>query len=130
MTRAIPHVLVKEQPGCSLMRASPVRKCVRWASHGFDGKAAPVDIGEMVTAENHQVGIALVDPERDSYCAVRISEFDTSDTTLVPFKVGERMVEPSRTEPPRMLEIVVRALYGLRADRNTALVKPQYSSRR
>jgi hypothetical protein len=84
----------------------------------------------MVTAENHQVGIALVDPERDPYCAVRISEFDTSDATLVPFKVGERMVEPRRTDPPRTLEIIVRTLYGLRTDWNTALVEPQDSSRR
>jgi hypothetical protein len=41
----------------------PGPKCVRRAGHGLDGKAAPVDVGKRVAAEEHQVRVALVDPE-------------------------------------------------------------------
>src|SRR5262249_45706332 len=69
-------------------------KCVRRASHGLDGQAAPADIGKRVAAEQHQVGGILIDPERDLCSAIRISELDTSEGILVPLEVGKRVVEP------------------------------------
>src|SRR6266436_1181539 len=60
----------------------PGPKCVWRAGHGLDGKAVPVDVGKRVAAEEHQVGVALVDPERDPSSVVRILELDTSEAIL------------------------------------------------
>src|SRR5262249_59608364 len=75
-------------------------KCIRRASHGLDGKAAPVDVGKQVTSEEHQVGMALVDPERDVCSVNRIPKFDASKAILVPLEVGERVVERRRADLP------------------------------
>jgi hypothetical protein len=61
---------------------------------------------------------------------IRISEFDTSEVILIPLKVGERMVEHCRADPPRLLKIVFRALHDLCRKWKAALVGPQNSSRR
>src|ERR1700731_1395477 len=90
----------------------PGPKCVRRAGHGLDGKAAPVDVGKRVAAEKHQVGVALVDPERDPSSVVRISELDTSEAILVPVEIGECVVERRRADPPRLPEIIFRVLHG------------------
>jgi hypothetical protein len=106
----------------------PGPKCVRRAGHGLDGKAVPVDVGKRIAAEEHQVGVALVDPERDPSPVVGISKFDTSEAILVSLEVGERVVERRRADPPRLPEIVFRVLHGFRADRKAALVGPQDGS--
>ena len=69
-------------------------KCVRRTGHRLDGKTATVDVGKRVTAEEHQVRVALVDPKRDLRSVVRISELHTSEAFFVPLEIGERMVEP------------------------------------
>jgi hypothetical protein len=58
----------------------------------------------------------------------QISERHTSEALLVPFEIGERMVEPRRANPSRCLKIVFRVLHGFRADRKAALVGPQDGS--
>ena len=76
------------QPGQSVSGS----KCVRRTGHGFNGKTATVEVRKRVATENHQVRVALVDPERDLHSAVRISELHTSEAILIALKVGERMV--------------------------------------
>src|SRR6516225_10143449 len=112
------------QPDQSL----PSSKCVRRAGHRLDCKTATADVGKRVAAEEHQVGVALVDPERDFSSVVQISKLHTSETLLVPLEISERMVEPCRADPSRRLKIVFRVIHGFRADRKTALVGSQDSS--
>src|ERR1700738_5630836 len=71
----------------------PGPKCVRRAGHGFDGKASPVDVGKRVATEEHQVGVALVDPERDPSSVVRSSAHDTSEAIRVALEIGACVVE-------------------------------------
>ena len=52
----------------------PGSKCVRRASHRLDGKTAPADVRKRVACKKHQIGVALVDPERDSCSLIRIAE--------------------------------------------------------
>ena len=40
-------------------------------------------VGKRVAAEEHQVGVALVDPERYLSFVIRISELNTSEAILV-----------------------------------------------
>src|SRR5262245_25222290 len=112
------------QPDQSL----PGSKCVRRAGHRLDCKTATADVGKRVAAKEHQVGVALVDPERDFSSMVRISELHTSEAVLVPLEVGERMVEPYRADRSGLLKIVFRVLHSFRADRKAALVGPQDGS--
>src|SRR5262249_20110259 len=112
------------QPDQSL----PGSKCVRRAGHRLDCKTATADVGKRVAAKEHQVGVALVDPERDFSSVVRISELHTSEAVLVPLEGGERMVEPCRADPSRFLKIVFRVLRGFRANRKAAPVEPQDGS--
>src|SRR6516225_12455305 len=103
-------------------------KCVRRAGHRLDCKTATADVGKRVAAKEHQVGVALVDPQRDFSSVVRISELHTSETLLVTLEMGERMVEPCRADLSGLLKIVFRMLHGFRADRKAALVGPQDGS--
>ena len=61
----MPHVLVSEEPGSSLIRASRVRNAFGGQVMGLDGKATPADVGKQVASKEHQIGVALVDQERD-----------------------------------------------------------------
>src|SRR5215831_2711456 len=70
----------------------PGSKCVRRAGHRLDCKTATADVGKRVAAKEHQVGVALVDPERDFSSVVRISELHTSEAVLVPLEVGECII--------------------------------------
>src|SRR5262245_63443659 len=79
------------------------------------------DVGKRVAAKEHQVGVALVDPERDFSSVVRISEFHSSEAFLVPLEIGERMVEPCRADLSRRLKIVFRVLHGFRDRKSTRL---------
>jgi hypothetical protein len=72
--------------------------------------------------------MTLVDPERDLHSAVRISELHTSEAILIALKVGERMVEPRRADPSRLLKIILRALHDFRSDGKPALVGLQDGS--
>src|SRR6516164_6886427 len=108
----------------------PGSKCVRRTAHRFDSKTATVEIRNGVATENHQVWVTLVDPERDLHSAIRISELHTSEAILIALKVGERMVEPRRADPPRLLKIVLRALHDFRSDRKPALVGSEDGSPR
>jgi hypothetical protein len=45
-----------------------------------------------------------------------------TEAILIALKVGERMVEPRRADPPRMLKIVFRTLHVFRSDGKAALV--------
>src|SRR5262249_28626571 len=74
--------------------ASPER--VRRAGHGLDAEASPVDVGKRVTCKQHQVWVALVDPERETAPADGIPEPDASEAVLIPFEVGEGVVEFGR----------------------------------
>src|SRR5882757_4779766 len=66
----------------------PGPKSVRRAGHGLDGQAAPAaDVGQRVAREEHQIAVALVDPEREAGSVVRIPELDTSEAILVPYEV-------------------------------------------
>ena len=65
-------------------KSVPCPKCVRRASHGLDGKAASAHGGKWVAGEEHQIGVALVDPERDFCSAIRITECDTSQAISIP----------------------------------------------
>src|SRR5215471_21317783 len=124
----MPHVPVNDEPGFSLIRASPVRNAFGGQVIKLDCKTATADVGKRVAAKEHQVGVALVDPERDFSSVVQISELHTSEALLVPLEIGERMVEPRRADPSRHLKIVFRVLHGFRADRKAALVGPQDGS--
>jgi hypothetical protein len=64
------------------------------------------------------------------HSAVRISELYTSEAILIALKVGERMVEPRRADPLRLLEIVFCALHDFRSDGKPALVGSQDGSPR
>jgi hypothetical protein len=64
------------------------------------------------------------------HSAVRISELDTSEAILIALKVSERMVEPRRADPPRLLKIVLGALHDVRSDGKPALVGLQDGSPR
>jgi hypothetical protein len=75
-------------------------KCVWWASHWLDSETAAADVGKWVAAEEHQVGVALINLERDLSSVVRIAELHMRDSILVPLKVGECMVEHCRADPP------------------------------
>src|ERR1700693_5198423 len=86
----------------------PGPKCVRWAGHGLDREAAPVNVGKRVGAKEHQGGVALVDPERAPSPVIRILEPAPSKAFLAPREVGERVVEGGRADPPRVPEIVFR----------------------
>ena len=108
----------------------PGPKCVRRTRHRFDGKTATVEVRKGVATENHEVRIALVDPERDLRSAVRISEHHTRKAILIALKVGECMVEPRRADPPRLLKIVLSALHDFRSDGKPALVGSQDGSPR
>jgi hypothetical protein len=112
--------------GFKCLTCSPIRVPAKAGAHS---KAAPVDVGKGVAAEEHQVGVALVAPGRDPSSVVRISEHDTSEAILVPLEIGERVVERFRANPPRLPEIVFRVLHGFRADRKAALVGSQDGSR-
>ena len=124
----MPHVLVNEPPGSSLIRASPVRNAFGGQVIGSTARLRRRTSGSVSPREEHQIGVALVDPERDPSSVVRISELDTSEAILVPFEVGECVVERRRADLPRLPEIVFRVLHGFRADRKAALVGPQDSS--
>src|SRR5262249_42329061 len=112
------------QPDQSL----PSSKCVRRAGHRLDCKTATADVGKRVAAKEHQVGVALVDPERGFSSVAQISELHTSEALLVAPEIGERMVEPCRADLSRLLKIVFRMFHGFRANRKAALVGPQDSS--
>src|SRR6516225_4560988 len=109
-------------------QSAPGSKCVWRTRHRFDGKTATVEVRKEVATENHEVRIALVDPERDLHSAVRVSELHTSEAILIALKVGERMVEPRQADPPRLLKIVLRALHAIRSDGKPALVRLQDGS--
>ena len=102
LPRAMPHSPVNEAPGARRIRASPVSKCVRRASHGLDGKAATVDVWKRVAAEEHQVRVSQVDPKGDFRFAVRIAELNTSEAIGVPLKVCKCEVELYRADPFRL----------------------------
>src|SRR6516162_11233858 len=104
-------------------------KCVRRASHGLNGKAAPTDVRKRVASEEHQIGVALVDPERDLCSVIRIAKCDTSEAIPIPLQVRERVVERCRTDWPRLTEIIFRVFHGCRADRKATPVGPQHGSR-
>src|SRR5262249_24916450 len=112
------------QPDQSL----PGSKCVRRAGHRLDCKNATADVGKRGAAKERQVGVALVDPQRDFSSVFRISELHTSEALLVTLEMGERMVEPCRADLSGLLKIVFRMLHGFRADRQPALVEPQDGS--
>jgi hypothetical protein len=64
------------------------------------------------------------------HSAVRISELHASPAILIALKVGERVVEPRRADPPRLLKIVRRARYDVRRDGKPTLVGLQDGPRR
>jgi len=78
--------------------------------------------------EEYQVGVARIDPEQDLSSVIRISQLDASQAILVPLEAAERLIEKSRANPLRGLEIEFWAVYGLRVDRRAALVGQEDSS--
>src|SRR6516165_3154347 len=125
--RAMPHVPVNDEPGFSLIRASPVRNAFGGQVIGSTARLRRRTSGSGSPLKSI-VRVALVDPERDFSSVVQISKLHTSETLLVPREISERMVEPCRADPSRRLKIVFRVIHGFRADRKTALVGPQDGS--
>src|SRR5215510_4118283 len=80
----------------------PGAKSVRRTSHGLDGKAAPLHVGKGVTAEDHQIGVILIDPERDPCSLIWIPQLDPCHAVRVPIEIGEGMVERDRANRPRL----------------------------
>src|SRR5215471_8450480 len=103
----------------------PGSKCVGRARHGLDRKAATPNVRKRVAAEEHQVGVVLVDPEGDFRFAVRIAELHARVAIRIPFEVGKRVVERYRADPSRLTKIVFGPLHGLAPDRKAALVGSQ-----
>ena len=62
----------------------PDPKCVWRASHGLDGKVVPADVGKRIASEEHEIGVALVDPERDLRSVLRIAKRDASEAIRIP----------------------------------------------
>src|SRR5262249_57638756 len=96
---------------------------------GREGKAATGNIGKRVATEEHQIGVALVDPERDLCSVLRVPKFDASKAVRAPLQVGERVVERCRADAPRYPEIILSVLHGFRARRQAAFVRPQHGTR-
>src|SRR6516162_8995862 len=108
----------------------PGSKCVRWASHGLDGKAATANVWKRIAAKEHQIRVTLVDPKGDFCFSVRIAEFHTSEAIRVALKVCKCMVELCRADLFRLSKIVLGSLYGFLLDRKATLVGPQDRSPR
>ena len=128
----MPHVLVSEPPGSSLIRASPVRKAfggqvmgstARLRRRRASGSVSPVKSIEYK-------GEPSSTRQRDAGSVVRINGQPSaaSEAILVPYEVGECVVERRRADLPRLPEIVFRILHGFPADRKAALVGPQDAS--
>ena len=96
----MPHAPVQEHPELQPDQRNPGSEGIWRASHRFDCKTATADVGKRVSTKEHQIRIAVINPEQDLKSAVRILELHASDSILVPLKVGERMVEHGRTDPP------------------------------
>lgn len=105
-------------------------KCIRRTGHRLNGQAATAYVRQRVATEEHQITVALVHPERDLSVVVRISEHHARQTILISLEVGERMVERCRADRSGFPKIIRRAFRGFRADRKTAFVGLQDSSRR
>ena len=71
----------------------PCSKCIWWASHRFYGKTATADVGKRVSTKEHQIRIAVINPERYLKSGVLISELHAGEPVLVALKVGECMVD-------------------------------------
>ena len=84
------------QPDQCLAAAERVRR----AGHRLDGEAAPVDVGERVAGEDHQVAVGLVHPEREPRPPSGSSELDAREAVVVALEVGEAVVEPRRADRP------------------------------
>src|SRR6478672_2515933 len=92
------------------------REGVRRAGHRLDGDAPPpLGIGESVAGEDHQVWVALVDPERGPV------ELDAGQTILFSLEVGEAVVETHAADRVRCTEVEL-SVDRRRAHWNPALV--------
>ena len=96
-------------------------KCIRRTGHRLNGQAATAYVGQRVAAEEHQITVALVHPERDLSVVVRISEHHARQTILISLEVGERMVERCRADPSGFPKIVRRAFRGFRRSEDRVL---------
>ena len=67
---------------------------VRRAGHRLDGEAAAAHVGQRVAREEHQVRVALVDPEREPRVRLGVRELDAGEAVRVALEVGEGVVEP------------------------------------
>ena len=74
---------------------------VRRARHRLDGEAPPAHVGQRVAGEEHQVVVALVDPQRQPRRRSRVAELDAREAVVVTLEVGERVVELRRADRPR-----------------------------
>ena len=126
---AIPQALVTDSPGSSRISPSPVRKAFDGARHRLDGQAAPRDVGKRVAAEDHQVAVRLVGPEREPAARRGIVQLDPDEAVLAPVEVGVGAVEHRRADRPRGAEVVRGAVDGSPLDREGALVGEDHGSR-
>src|SRR5262249_61456614 len=92
------------------------------AGDRLDGEAAAVDARLSVAREERQVGIALVQPERDLRLSVRTAELDAGKTVVVALEVGEGVVDLRHADRLGAEEVVLRALDALRVGRNATIV--------
>src|SRR5262245_1304510 len=93
--------------------AGPER--VRRACNRLDGEAAAGDAGVRVAREERQIGIALVEPERDLRASVRMSELDAGEAVVAALEVREGVVDLRLPDRLRAEEVVFRALDALGA---------------
>src|SRR5262245_55704292 len=106
--------------------AAPER--VRRARHRLDGQAPPVHVRERVAGEEHQVSVALVDPEREAGSARRVVQLDPREAVRVALEIGEAAVEPRRADWLPLAEVVLGVLDGPLAGRQAAVVRGEHGS--
>src|SRR5262245_55517179 len=94
--------------------AAPKR--VRGAGHRLDRKAAPRDVRQGIATEDHHVREALIGPEGRPD-----AELDADAAVVVPFQVGEAVIEPHRAYRLRLAEVALGSGDRLAVDRKRAL---------
>src|SRR3954452_23626919 len=105
-------------------------KGVWWTRHRLDRDAAPPHVRKRGAGEDHEVAIAVVEPEREAIAARRFPEPDARTPVVAWSKIGEGGVELRPADRSRPAEVVVRSVDGRRANGDAALVRAENRPRR
>jgi hypothetical protein len=104
-------------PGLEANEALAAPEGVRRTRHRLDREAATGDVRQRIAGEDHQVRMALVDPERRD-----LPNADAGASVIVPHEVGEAVVELDSADRLRLPEVELCSLDRVSADRDRALV--------